>query len=76
MSVFTKQTMKNSFVKDKLGRPKTFAQSNETATATDDEPCGKHPNRVYQEREPVLRQQRVLETRSWRKPCKVTCRKP
>jgi hypothetical protein len=73
MSVFTKQTMKNGLVKDKHG---LIAQYNETATATYDELHARPLNRVYQEREPELRQQRVLETRSWRDPSKVTCRKP
>jgi hypothetical protein len=68
MSVFTKQTMKNGIVKDKPGRRKLFAQYNETATATYDELHARPLNRVYQEREPELRQQRVLETRSWHDP--------
>ena len=76
MSVFSKQTMKNRLVKDKYGRRKLFAQFNETATATYDELHARPLNRVYQEREPELRQQRVLETSSWRDPSKVTCRKP
>jgi len=58
MSVFTKQTMKNGLVKDKHGRRKLFAQYNETATATYDELRGRPLNRVYQEREPELRQQK------------------
>jgi hypothetical protein len=68
MSAFTKQTMKNGLVKDKPGRRKLFAQYNETATATYDELHARPLNRVYQEREPELRQQRVLETRSWHDP--------
>jgi hypothetical protein len=75
MSVFTKQTMKNGLVKDKHGRRKLIAQYNETDTATYDELHARPLNRVYQGREPELRQQRVLETRSWRDPSKVTCRK-
>jgi hypothetical protein len=58
--------------------PKLFAQYIETntVTATDDELYERPLNRVYQEREPELREQRVLETRSWRDPSTMTCRKP
>jgi hypothetical protein len=58
--------------------PKLLAQDIETATATAaDSAVHERPlNRVYQEREPELREQRVLETRSWHDPSKVTCSKP
>ena len=67
MSVFTKQTMKNGLVKDKHGRRKLFAQYNETATATYDELHARPLNRVYQEREPELRQRTsgVSSARPW-----------
>jgi len=57
--------------------PKLLAQHIEhaTPTAADDELYERPLNRVYQEREPELRQQRVLETRSWHDPSKVTCRR-
>jgi len=57
--------------------PKLSAQYIERAapTAADDELYERPLNRVYQEREPELRQQKVLETRSWHDPSKVTCRR-
>jgi len=59
-----------------MASPKLFAQYIETATATDNELCERHLKGAYQEREPKLREQRVLETRSWHDAGKVTCRKP
>jgi hypothetical protein len=58
--------------------PKLFAQYIEAATATAAESAvyERPLKRVYQEREAELREQRVLETRSWHDPSKVTCRKP
>jgi len=56
---------------------KLFSRYIETATATPDGELYEQPlNRVYQEREPELQEQRVLETRRWYDPSKVTCRKP
>ena len=55
--------------------PKLFARYIETAIATDDELYERPLKRVYQERARELRQQRVLETRSWHDPSKVTCRR-
>jgi len=54
---------------------KLFAQYIAT-TAPDDELYERSLNRVYPEREPEHREQRVLETRSWQDPSKATCRKP
>lgn len=56
--------------------PKLFAEYVEAATATHDELYEVHPKRVCQEREAEHREQRVLETRSWRDPSNVICRKP
>ena len=74
MSVFTKQTMKNGIVKDKPGRRKLFAQYNETATATYDELHARPLNRVYQEREPELRQLKSAQQEAGTIPSKMTCR--
>jgi len=53
---------------------KLFAEYFKTATATDDEVCERPVNRLHQEWEPELREQRVLETRRWHDPSRVTCR--
>jgi hypothetical protein len=59
-----------------MASPELFAQYIETAAATDDELRERYLNRVYQEREPEHREQRVLATRSWHDPSKVACRRP
>jgi hypothetical protein len=48
--------------------PKLFEKWIEAATATDDELQVRNLSRVYPEREPEDREQRMLETRSWRDP--------
>jgi hypothetical protein len=74
MSVFAKQTMKNSFVKDKLGRPKVFAQYSETATATDDELCGQHPKPRLPRARAGTSTAKSTRNKKWHDPSKVTCR--
>jgi hypothetical protein len=48
--------------------PKLFEKWIEAATPTDDELHVRIPSRFYPEREPEDREQRMLETRSWRDP--------
>ena len=55
---------------------KVFAHYIKTASRTEDELHERTLNRVCAEREPEHREQRVLETRSWRDPSKMTCQKP
>ena len=55
---------------------KIFAQRIETANKTDYEIYEQYLDRVPREHEPERREQRVLETRSWRDPNKMTCSKP
>jgi hypothetical protein len=56
---------------------KLFFLGTETGTGTDTERHERALNRVCPEREPELREQRVLETRRWRDPAKkVSCPGP
>ena len=52
---------------------KLFAKWVEPALATDDELHQRNLSRVRPAREPERREQRVLETRSWRDPRKMSC---
>lgn len=55
---------------------KLFAKWVEPAPGTDDELHKRNLNRVHPEPEPERREQRVLETRSWRDPTKMSCSEP
>jgi hypothetical protein len=51
-----------------MGWPKLLAKWIESDTGTDNEVHERNLDRVYPEREPERREQRVLGTRSWRDP--------
>jgi hypothetical protein len=55
---------------------KLFVQYTETANKTEYKVLEQHLNRGPREHEPELREQRVLETRRWRDPNKMSCSKP
>jgi hypothetical protein len=59
-----------------MGWFKLFTQFTATSNKTEPEIHEPYLNRFPHEHEPERREQRVLETRSWRDPNKMTCSKP